>query len=164
MKRTVAFITALVFLLSGCGFHLKGSRPLQLQNAKIFLKSNMARAITTEIQRQLEIHEIPLAATPQEAEAIVTLNNERFDRRVLSVDPRTGKWREFELSYEVDFAIDRPDGAPLAKRGTIQISRDLAFDETAVISKFEEENLLRGEMMKDAAETVLRRLERVKVR
>ena len=164
MKRTVAFLTVLVFLLGGCGFHLRGSRPSQLQGTRIFLESHGANAITAEVRQRLGIHEIPLATDPKQADLIVTLNNERFDRRVLSVDPRTGKWREFELSYEVDFAIDRPDGAPLAKRGTIQISRDLAFDETAVISKFEEENLLRGEMMKDAAETVLRRLERVKVR
>ena len=164
MKRTVAFITVLAFLLSGCGFYLKGSRPLQLQGTKIFLKSHGANAITAEIRQQPGIQEVPLATDPKHADFIVTLSDERFDRRILSVDPRTGKWREFELSYEVDFAVNRPDGAPLAKRDTIQISRDLAFDETAVISKFEEENLVRGEMMKDAAETVLRHVERVKVR
>jgi LPS-assembly lipoprotein len=164
MKRILFLITTLVFLLHGCGFYLRGSRPLEIQNTRIFLKSQGARAIADQIKQQLEIHEIPVVTNPKEAEVVVTLSNEQQDRRVLSVDPRTGKWREFELNYRVAYAIDRPDGTPLVKKDTIRISRDHAFDETAVISKSDEEELVREEMMKDAADTVLRRLERVKIR
>jgi outer membrane lipopolysaccharide assembly protein LptE/RlpB len=46
---------------------------------------------------------------------------------------------------------------------TVTLLRDHVFDETAAISEFEEENLLREEMKKDAAEAILRRLQTVKL-
>jgi LPS-assembly lipoprotein len=93
----------------------------------------------------------------------VRLGNERFDRRVLSVDPRTGKVREFELGYAVDLNVTHRDGRSLIGPDTVTLLRDYVFDETAAISEFEEENLLREEMRKDAAEAILRRLQSVKL-
>lgn len=161
MKSRFVLMVGLILALSACGFHLRGSRPMKLQATKIFMEVRGARQIAAEVKRQLEINEVPVVTRQKDAEAILSLSNEQFDRRVLSVDPRTGKWREFELSYEVDLAISKPDGEDLVKRDTLQISRDHSFDETAVVSKFEEEQQLREEMMRDAAETILRRLETI---
>ncbi|MGH8565072.1 MAG: hypothetical protein ACREXW_13700 [Gammaproteobacteria bacterium] len=45
-----------------------------------------------------------------------------------------------------------------------RVLADFTFDETAALGKFDEQQVLREEMIEDAAETVLRRLESVRVR
>ncbi|MGH2821649.1 MAG: LPS assembly lipoprotein LptE, partial [Thermoleophilaceae bacterium] len=73
---------------------------------------------------------------------VVELRNERFDERVLSVDPRTGKAREYQIAYRVDLAVRHSDRRPLIKNQTIDLLRDFTFDETAALGKFEEQQVL----------------------
>jgi LPS-assembly lipoprotein len=147
----------------GCGFHFRGTGSVELQVAKVFVESQAADQISAEVKRQLDYSGVALASEHGTADAIVRLGNERFDRRVLSVDPRTGKVREFELGYAVDLNVTHRDGRSLIDPDTVTLLRDHVFDETAAISEFEEENLLREEMKKDAAEAILRRLQTVKL-
>lgn len=154
----------LALAMVGCGFYLRGSKPTALQGYKLFVQSQRADPITAEIRTQLGYSGVSLAANPGSADAVVTLSGERSDERVLSVDPRTGKAREYELGYQVDVTVTRSDGTLLSPRQTVDLTRDLTFDETSVLGKFGEEALLREEMRKDAAQTILRRLETIKTK
>ncbi len=157
-------IMAIALALAGCGFYLRGSRPMELQLAKVFVQSQAADQVAAEVKRQLGYSDVRLTKEAGAADAVVTLSNERFDSRVLSVDPRTGKVRELQLGYAVDLIVTQRDGRPLIRPETISLLRDLVYDETAAISTFEQENLLHKEMNKDAAETVLLRLQTVKLK
>lgn len=158
-------VASLILILAapGCGFHFRGTGSVELQVAKVFVESQAADQIIAEVKRQLDYSGVALTSEPGTADAIVRLGNERSDRRVLSVDPRTGKVREFELGYAVDLNVTHWDGRSLIGPDTVTLLRDYVFDETAAISEFEEENLLREEMRKDAAEAILRRLQSVKL-
>jgi LPS-assembly lipoprotein len=98
---------------------------------------------------------------PQDAEVVITVDHEAFTRQVLSVDPTTGKAREFALTYTAQFSAQGGNGAFLVEPQLVQISRDFIFEETAVIGKSREEDLLRIEMQRDAAQQILRRLAKV---
>jgi LPS-assembly lipoprotein len=163
MPGLVVAAFLVILAAPGCGFHFRGTRSVELQVAKVFVESQAADQISAEVKRQLDYSGVALASELGTADAIVRLGNERFDRRVLSVDPRTGKVREFELGYAVDLNVTHRDGRSLIGPDTITLLRDHVFDETAAISEFEEENLLREEMRKDAAEAILRRLQSVKL-
>jgi LPS-assembly lipoprotein len=163
--RRVAWIliVALAFV-AGCGFHLRGKRMVDIGVARAHVASQSADLTAYELRRLLGFAGIALAATPADAGVTVILTNERFERRVLSVDAATGKVREYEVVFEVQLDVRRPDGSSIVENETVTLERDFTFDETAVLGKFEEEQLLMAEMRIDAAETTLRRLEALELR
>ncbi|MGH8572638.1 MAG: LPS assembly lipoprotein LptE [Gammaproteobacteria bacterium] len=150
--------------VSACGFHLRGTVPVDLQFSRVYVKDHRARRVATELARQLGYNRVVVAPDAASADVVVELRNERFDERVLSVDPRTGKAREYQIAFRIDLAVRHSDRRPLIKNQTIDLLRDFTFDETAALGKFEEQQVLREEMIEDAAETVLRRLESVRMR
>ncbi len=157
-------LTALSLVLAGCGFHLRGAVPSDLQLSRVYIQATGARQVAADLRRLLVINQVQVTRKRGRADAVVSLRNERFDDRVLSVDPKTGKVREYELAYRVELGIQRSDGTPLVAPDTIDLLRDLTFDETAALGKFSEQQLIRDEMTEDAAETILRRLESIKTR
>jgi LPS-assembly lipoprotein len=159
VNRPILLTCGVLFVLTGCGFHLRGSRSTDHQVSKVFVQSRGAANLAAEIKQQLGYNGIRITQNSKSAEATVTVVNERHDERVLSVDPNTGKAREYELGYQVDFSIQGPDGKTLIPRQLIEINREFTFDETAALGKFEEASLIRDEMKRDAADTILRRLE-----
>lgn len=149
---------------AGCGFYLRGTRSMEIQLAQVFVQSQAADQLAAEVKQQLDYSGVTLAKGPRAADAVVMLSNERFDQRILSVDPQTGKVRELQLGYAVDLSVMGRNGGQLIAPETVSLVRDLIYDETAAIGTFEQVNLLHNEMKKDAAETVLLRLQTVKLK
>ncbi|MGH8508413.1 MAG: LPS assembly lipoprotein LptE [Gammaproteobacteria bacterium] len=162
-KLSVA-VLAILLCGYGCGFHLRGSSPVALRFSGVFVESAGASQVAGQLQRQMQYNGVALMGKAALAEAVVTLRDERFERRVLSVDPRTGKVREYELAYRVDLMVADAKGHSLLAAQSIDLIRDFTFDETAALGKSDEEQLLRQEMVQDAAATVLRRLETIKAK
>ena len=82
---------------------------------------------------------------------MLQLSDERFSRRVLSVDSNTGKEREFELAYQVAFQVTGAGGEELVPKQTVSLVRDYVFDADAVLGKSREQSVLQAEMRRDAA-------------
>jgi LPS-assembly lipoprotein len=150
--------------VSACGFHLRGTVPVDLQFSRVYVRDQRAHRVAVELARQLGYSRVVVAPDAASADVVVELRNERFDERVLSVDPRTGKAREYQIAYRVDLAVHHTDRRPLIKDQTVDLLRDYTFDERAALGKFEEQQVLRDDMIQDAAETVLRRLESIRTR
>ena len=164
MMKSVAIGVAIILCGNGCGFHLRGSSPVALRFSGVFVESASAPQVAAQLRRQLQYNGVALKRKPALAEAVVTLRGERFEQRVLSVDPRTGKVREYEIAYRVDLMVADAKGHSLLAAQSVDLVRDYTFDETAVLAKSDEEQLLRQEMIQDAAATVLRRLETIKAK
>ena len=164
MSATRSALVLALLCVSACGFHLRGTVPVDLQFSRVYVRAHGARRVAAELARQLSYNRVVVAPDAASADVLVELRNERFDERVLSVDPRTGKAREYQIAFRVDLAVRHTDRRPLIKNQTIDLLRDFTFDETAALGKFEEQQVLREEMIQDAAETVLRRLESVRAR
>ncbi len=160
-RRALLFAALVV---PACGFHLRGTVPADLQFSRVYVKAHGARRVAAELKRQLGYNRVVVAPDAASADVVVDLRDERFDERVLSVDPRTGKAREYQIAYRVNLAVRHTDKRPLIKSQTVDLLRDFTFDETAALGKFEEQQVLREDMIEDAAETVLRRLESVRAR
>lgn len=157
--RSLALVLALA-LLAGCGFQLRGEREaLSLQVRSMYLETGGAPLVATELREQLAMNEVKLVQDRAAAELLVSLSGERFATRVLSVDPETGKVREYELDYQARLSVRRADGRTLIDDQGIELQRDFTFDETAVLGKFGEESEIRLQMLREAADNVLRRLE-----
>ena len=164
MRITTSALLLALLCVSACGFHLRGTVPADLQFSRVFVRDHRAHRVAAELARQLGYNRVVVAPDAASADVVVELRNERFDERVLSVDPRTGKAREYQIAFRIDLAVRHTDRRPLIKNQTIDLLRDFTFDETAALGKFEEQQVLREEMIQDVAETVLRRLESVRAR
>ena len=158
--RYVSLIMSLVLLagpLGGCGFQLRGDAALPEDIRSVYV--NAPAELRDEIQIFLEGGGVELVNSRADADASINVTRELFDRRVLSVDPSTGKEREFELAYTVDFNVVRGNGAAVMSGQSINLLRDYVFDPDSVIGKSREENVLIEEMRRDAAQQLLRRLQ-----
>lgn len=143
--------------LNGCGFQLRGDVALPEDIRTVHVSAS--DALRDELQIFLEGGGIELSKTKTGADASINVTSESFNRRVLSVDPNTGKEREFEIAYTVAFNVVRANGAPVISGQAINLLRDYVFDPDSVIGKSREEGVLYEEMRRDAAQQLLRRLQ-----
>lgn len=154
-RLIVAVATA--SLIAGCGFQLRGGGGLpNVESVRVnTVSDNMRDELTVFLEdgatRITTADEDPNAA-------LLNVASEAFERRVLSVDPNSGKAREYELAYTVDFMLSDAEGKALVDKQTVRLVRDFVFDEDAVIGKSREESVLREEMRRDAMQQVIRRL------
>jgi len=159
-KGVLLLVMALV--VTGCGgYHLRGSRSADLGVSRLHIADGGAPLLVTILKTELGYAGIATTATPVGSDAIVSITNERVDERVLSVDPDTGKVREYELAFIVDLSVSDRTGAVLMPTQRVRLDRDYTFDETAVLSKAYEVSILYDELRHDAAQTIIRRLEAI---
>jgi outer membrane lipopolysaccharide assembly protein LptE/RlpB len=97
------------------------------------------------------------------ADVVVDLQNEEFDRRVLSVDPDTGKVREVEIGLQVRFSVRTGGGELIHPSETLNWEQDFVFDENSVLGTVEQETRLRVNLAQDAARTIMVKLETLKL-
>ena len=140
----------------GCGYQLRGgvSLPPALDGIHVAGPAGIGSALT----QMLESGGADIRPGSESAKAVLRLSRERFTRRVLSVDPDTGKEREIELAYSVAFRVAGGDGEELMPEQTVSLLRDYVVDAGAVLGKSREEGVLREEMRRDAAGQIARRI------
>jgi LPS-assembly lipoprotein len=152
-------LLAAVTMLSGCGFHLRGESFQGSKLGHVFVQS-VDPLVTDELNLFMEDAGATIVKTRAQADVVLTVSNEHFDKRVLTVDPNTGQQSEFEIDYHVDFSATRRDGKDLLPRATIELQRDYVFDPNAVLGMSREESVLQEEMRRDAVQQMLGRLDR----
>ncbi len=157
----VLIFVFLLIGLSACGFQLRGTNLQALQNASIFVQSSNANVLASEVKRQLLDADITPVSSASDADYIVNLSNESFNRKVLSVSPTTGKVEEYEVTYTAMLNITGPDKSSTTGAKPVSASRDYTFDEGSVLGKIKEESVLKKDIAKQVAATVLRRLRAV---
>ena len=140
----------------GCGYQLRGgvSLPPALDGIHVAGPAGIGGALT----QMLESGGADIRPGSESAKAVLRLSRERFTRRVLSVDPDTGKEREIELAYSVAFRVAGGDGEELMPEQTVSLLRDYVIDVDAVLGKSREQGVLHAEMRRDAAAQIMRRV------
>lgn len=149
-------IVLLAIVLSGCGFELRGANVLPPDLRNLFVIAN--QDLQYEVATFLETSDANLVDSREQADVVLSILNPRYDRRVLSVDPNTGKEREFEIVYTVDVNAVDSKGRSLIAPQPVSLLRDFIFDTEAVIGASREEAVLQAEMRRDAVQQILYRL------
>lgn len=158
MKARLILI-CLLLLTTACGFHLRGSQTANIDIDNIFINPSSAPRLAREVTSQLGGSGAIVAKSSADASYIVTLKEERFDRNVLSVSADTGKVEEFQIVFNAKIDAAHPDGRNIISNGIVRVSRDITFDENAVLGKFTEETVIQEDLIRSAASKVLRRLQ-----
>ena len=153
--RTVVLLLMIV-AAGGCGYQLRGTVPLPPELDGIHVAG--PRDIGAALTLVLDSGGIQVQSSRDTASAVLRVGEELFDRRVLSVDASTGKEREFELAYRVEFELIGGDGEELLPMQTVSLVRDYVFDANVVLGKSREQDVLHAEMRRDAATRIMRRI------
>ena len=140
----------------GCGYQLRGAVSLPPGIDAIHVAG--PPAVGAALTQVLDSGGIRVQATHDPARPVLRLSDERFSRRLLSVDPNTGKEREFELAYRISFQLTDAGGEVLVPKQTVSLLRDYVFDTDAVLGTSREQGVLRVEMRRDAAAQIARRI------
>ena len=158
MKARLLLI-GLFLLTTACGFHLRGSQVTDFDVANIYIHQSGAPRLTKEVKSQLEASGVKIATTQENASYIVILKQEGYEKSVLSVNAATGKVEEYLITYKARMDLMHADGKRIVEDDPVAMSRDLTFDEGAVLGKFSEEELIQEDLVLRSASQVLRRLQ-----
>jgi LPS-assembly lipoprotein len=144
-----------VLTLAACGFHLRGMQDMPFKT--LYIQKKKDSPLAKDLQRSLANSGVQVIQTPENAEMLLDLMEEKTDKKILSLGG-SGKVKEYEIVYHVELrmrdASTETWGAPQA----IEIRRDYSYDDTQLLAKDYEESRLYSDMRADATREIMRRL------
>ena len=162
MRR--ALVLAVVLVVAGCGFKLRGTADVPFETVYI---PGSSGGIALDLRRNIEAGtNAKVVDDPKRAEAIMAFTEEAREKEILSLTG-TGRVREFQLRYRVGFRVHDGRGRDYVPQSSIQLTRDVTFNDAEVLAKESEEQLLFRDMQSDMVQQIMRRLaaaERLKPR
>ena len=109
-----------------------------------------------ELKRQLLQNGVQLVDVPSDSTATLSIHLDKTDQRVLSVSARNVP-TEYEVFYSVEYSVDSGE-KNLLTRQIITLTQDYTYDETLVLGKAQEEQVLREAIVNDLVRIVLKQL------
>jgi LPS-assembly lipoprotein len=154
-------VLATAVLTAGCGFRFRGTTEFPPQMSVIHIQatdrySPFYRELVTTLRRS----DVTLTDDPTNARTVLKVLTDDTGRRLLSVTSRNVP-AEYEVFYRVRFSVD-VDGVETVPPEQLALTRDFAFDETAVLGKSGEEEIIRQAIASDLVGLVTRRLTAVR--
>lgn len=155
--RRLLLLGGLATVLAGCGFALRGGEAMSPRLSRPYLAApDRYSPLYAELVAAMEAAGATIATKRDDATAVVNVHRDQTGRKVLSISARNTP-QEYEVFYTVEYSVSA-DGAEILPRQVLTLTRDYAFDETAVLAKEHEENDLRQALARDLAALVTRRL------
>ena len=109
-----------------------------------------------EFRRQLLAAGVDLVDTPEQATAIFLITADNSGQRVLSVSARNVP-TEYEVFYTVEYSLVSGEQT-LLELQDLTFTQDYTWDETLVLGKVREEDLLREAVVGDLVRTILKQI------
>jgi LPS-assembly lipoprotein len=141
--------------LAGCGFQLRGTAALPFDTLYI---PGATGGIALDLKRNIQSGtRTTVVDDPKKTEAVLDFIQESRDKVILSL-AATGRVREYQLRYRVGFRVHDGKGGEFLPVNTVQLTRDITFNDSDVLAKETEEQLLYRDMQFDMVQQVMRRL------
>ena len=148
-----------LFMLTACGFHLRGAFQLPEEMATVYLQAKNANSeLLLDIKRTLKTNGSVVVDDATKATASLKIKTEKQTQRVISVD-NNGRASEYELKFEVVYSLST---ISTTEKNTIRIKdrkleliRDYLYDSTAVLGSSREKAALIRDMQRDAARLMM---------
>lgn len=147
-------LPALLFALAGCGFQLRGDTRIPPELARTYVStSDIHSRFYRKLTSALRDAGAEVVDSPVDATAVFSILGDVTDQRIISVNARNVP-REYEVFYTVDYEL-RSGEAVLLPPQSQTVTRDYNYDETLVLGKAREEELLRDAIADDLVRLVL---------
>lgn len=160
MKRRPFLAAIPAALVAGCGFQLR--RLDGMPFASLYLDAPPGSVVAQRIRSALTANkQVRLADRVDEAEAVLKLSQEERTKTILSLSG-AGRVTEYRLGLRLTYSISNRDERMLAEPENIELNRDMTYDDSQLLAKGAEEQLLYRDMDDSAARRILRRLQSLK--
>lgn len=157
--RVIALLSA-TLLLAACGFHLRGHAGMPFST--LYLDAaNPGTAFIADLRHNLESNKVKLVDTADQADVVLNIASEFSDKQILTLGG-SGRVNEFRLNFRVSlraYDLKQKEWIPAEE---IVLRRDYSFDDTKILAKEAEENLLYQSMRSDMVQQIVRRLSSTK--
>ena len=151
--RILLFVVCLS--LAGCGFHLRGTANVPFET--LYLPSATG-GIALDLKRNIQAGtRAKVVDDIKQADAVMQFTEETRAKEILSLTG-TGRVREYQLRYRVGFRVHDGKGGDYVPQTTIQLTRDISFNDSEILAKEAEEGLLYRDMQTDMVQQIMRRL------
>jgi LPS-assembly lipoprotein len=145
----------LALLLPACGFQMRGTAALPFDTLYM---PNTTGGIALDLKRNIQSGtRTTVVDDAKKAEAVLEFTQETREKIILSL-AATGRVREYQLRYRVSFRVHDGKGAEFLPANTVQLTRDITFNDSDVLAKETEEQLLYRDMQFDMVQQVMRRI------
>ena len=155
IARTAAAATLLALALAACGFQLRGTASLPFD--KLYVPPS-AGGIVLDLKRNIQAGtRTTVVDDPKTADALLEFSQELREKLILSL-AANGRVREYQLRYSVGFRVHDGKGGEFLPSNLLRLTRDVTFNDSDVLSKETEEQLLYRDMQVDMVQQIMRRL------
>jgi LPS-assembly lipoprotein len=151
--RALLIFASLV--LAGCGFHLRGTANVPFETLYL---PGATGGIALDLKRNIQAGtRAKVVDDATKADAVMQFTEETRAKEILSLTG-TGRVREYQLRYRVAFRVHDGKGGDYVPQTTIQLTRDISFNDSEILAKEAEEGLLYRDMQTDMVQQIMRRL------
>lgn len=156
---TGLFLVALLsLLLSGCGWHLRGSNISEGSGKSIYLMGMAYNPqLASQLKRDLSVSNNHVVENATEADMSLVLVDYRSKRRTGTINV-SARVSEYLLTERATIKVLGQNGHILLGDTTMRVERYYDFDENDVQSKHDEEGLIKEEMRKELSRQIIARL------
>lgn len=145
--------------VAGCGFELRRLEGMPF--ASIHVDAPADSAVAQRIRDMLAANKrTRLAQTAAEAEAVLMIYQVKRSKTILSLSG-AGRVTEYRFGLRLTYEVKGREGRSLAAAETIELSRDMTYDDALLLAKSAEEQLLYRDMEENAAMRIMRRLQSI---
>ena len=150
-------VSLLVVTLASCGFHLQGRQPMPAAFSLTYIDAQDEQTdFVQDLRKALIASGSKVIRTQGSSGATVAVHDDELTERILSVSARNIP-TEYELTYRVKFSVTS-GGKTLIDDEEVSATRDISFDETRLLAKEREQEILREALARDLVALVMRRL------
>ena len=151
-KRS-ALALALSLVAAGCGFQLRGTADLPFD--KLYLPPANSPGIALDLRRNIQSGtHTQVVDDAKTADAVLEFAQELREKVILSL-ASTGRVSEYQLRYRVAFRVHDGKGREFVPMNALQLTRDVTFNDAAVLSKESEEQQLYRDMQRDMVQQIM---------
>ena len=155
MSSRKILLLALALAVAGCGFRMRGTAEVPFESLYV---PGATAGIALDLKRNLQAGtRARVVDDPKTADAVLLFIEESRQKEILSLTS-AGRVREFQLRYRVGFRVHNGKGTDFVPPSTIQLTRDVTFNDTEILAKEQEEQLLFRDMQTDMVQQIMRRL------
>ena len=153
------WISLLIIVLTGCGFHLRGALPTLTMDNPIYIAGvDKNSDLYRELARQLRGAKSVVTETRSLAKSVLTISNYRSRERQLTLNS-SNQAVEYELEESFNFSVQT--SRTTVESRPLKVTRVLGRTESETLAREREEREMRINMRHDLVNQLMYQLARI---
>ena len=153
------WISLLIVVLTGCGFHLRGALPTLTMDNPIYIAGvDKNSDLYRELARQLRGAKSVVTETRSLAKSVLTISDYRSRERQLTLNS-SNQAVEYELEESFNFSVQT--SSTTVESRPLKVSRVLGRTESETLAREREEREMRINMRQDLVNQLIYQLARI---